>query len=286
MRVSTAARSGWVKVDALLEGAEIRVEIGLAGKILRRGVAALLQLRVDLEAVAGVIDRRAQHLRPAKIAEAALRLPHAFDRAGHAHGAIADQAHALDHLALIVEIHGFCRRERRPFAVIEEIGLAVHVERHETAAADIAGLGIGDGERERDRRGRVDSVAAFLEDLLGRVGAELVRDRDGRCSEHGRLRRRRSSSAKAGMASRAAEGHGSQKRQRQRHRGQSLFVERLHRFPPTQLVTSEPQRGFWRHRLQQRRLFAVRPYQNRRCRSFRDRSMDDILVGSFAPPEA
>ena len=53
------------------------------------------------------------------------------------------------------------------------------MDRHETAAADIARLGIGHGERERDRRGRVDSVAALLEDLLGRVGAELIRDRAG-----------------------------------------------------------------------------------------------------------
>ena len=65
-----------------------------------------------VEELAGILCR-GQHLRPPKIAEAALRLPHAFDRAGHAHGAIAEQAHALDHLALVVEIHVFRCRERR-----------------------------------------------------------------------------------------------------------------------------------------------------------------------------
>ena len=173
-----------------------------------------------------------------------MRLPHAFDRAGHAHGAIAEQAHALDHLALVVEIHVFRCRERRPFAVVEEIGLAVHIDRHETAAADIARLGIGYGERERDRRGRVDSVAALLEDLLGRVGAELIRDRDGRCGKHNRLRRRRSLRER-GNGIETADGDGRQKRQRQRHRGQFIFVECFHRISPTQLVMSEPHRAFW-----------------------------------------
>ena len=36
---------------------------------------------------------------------------------------------------------------------------------HEAAAAEIAGAGQGDGEREAGRHGRIDRVAAALEDV-------------------------------------------------------------------------------------------------------------------------
>jgi hypothetical protein len=107
----------------------------------------------------------------------------------HAHRAIADRAHAFDDVALVIEIHVGRRGLRRALAIVEEVRLAVHVQRHETAAADVARFGIGDRQREGDGDRCVDGIAAFLEDLFGGVGAVFVGDGNRGCGEDG-LRRR------------------------------------------------------------------------------------------------
>ncbi|ABA53282.1 hypothetical protein BURPS1710b_A0298 [Burkholderia pseudomallei 1710b] len=174
---------------ARLQAAEVLIEVRLAAELLRRVDATLRELLVDNEAVARVTDRGRDHLLPLQLAEALLRLPHPGHRAGHADRAIAVQAHALDDVAVLVEIHVLRRGERRALAIVEKVRLAAHVDGHEAAAADVARLRIGDGEREGDRDRGVDRVAALPEDLLGRVGAVLVGDRDGRAVQHDALLR-------------------------------------------------------------------------------------------------
>ena len=61
---------------------EAAVACGMSRRLrFRRIVAPLHQLLVDNEAIARVVDRGRQHLLPFELAEAALRLPHAFDGA-------------------------------------------------------------------------------------------------------------------------------------------------------------------------------------------------------------
>ncbi len=98
-----------LEVDALLEVAEVSIEVGFAREVFSRVVTPLLQLLAHFEAVRGVLDGRRQHLLPLQLAETTLRFPHAFDRARHAHRAITEEAHVLDDVALVVEIHVPCR---------------------------------------------------------------------------------------------------------------------------------------------------------------------------------
>ncbi len=86
----------------------------------------------------------------------------------------ADQAEILDHLAFLVQVHGLARGLRRHLAVVEEVRLAVDVQGHEAAAADVAGFGVGDRQGEGGGDRGVDRVAAGLEDLRGDFGAVLI----------------------------------------------------------------------------------------------------------------
>ena len=71
-------------------------------------------------------------------------------------------------------------------AVVDEVGVAgVHADEHEAAAAEVAGLGKDDGEGEPDGDGRVDRIAAGLQDFDAGVGGVVV-DAD----HHGVLRGR------------------------------------------------------------------------------------------------
>ncbi len=67
------------------------------------------------------------------------------------------------------------RGEGRLLAEIEEGLSAVgELQRHEAAAAEIAGRRIDDGERIADRDRGVDGVAAALEDVDADLGREVL----------------------------------------------------------------------------------------------------------------
>lgn len=133
-----------VRLEERLAGlhvAEVVAEVGLAVE-QGDGVLAVLELLVgDLEALLRVADGRGQQLAPGQLAEPLVGFPEAHHGARHAGGLGADQAEVLDHLALVVQVHGLARGLRRHLAVVEEVRLAVHVQGHEAAAADVAGLG-------------------------------------------------------------------------------------------------------------------------------------------------
>ena len=80
----------------------------------------------------------------------------------------------------------------RGLAIVDG-GVAValgEVDHHEAAAADIAGARIGDGERKADRDGRIDRVAAAVENLDADAGgAPLLRHHHAVARKDG-LRRR------------------------------------------------------------------------------------------------
>ena len=97
-------------------------------------------------------DGRYQQFRPGHRTEALVRGP---------------EAGVADGIALLIEIHVSRGGGRRGLAVVEKGGLAVHVQRHEPATADIAGIRQGHGEHERRRDCRVYRIAAVLEDAGG-----------------------------------------------------------------------------------------------------------------------
>ena len=116
----------------------------------------------------------------------------AHDRARHADGEIAVGARPSTDIALVVEIHGLGRGKRRAFAEIEEGRLAVlQPDRHEAAAADIAGGGIDDRQRIADGDGRIDRVAALLQHLDADIGRQMLRGDDHAMLGLHRLRRGR-----------------------------------------------------------------------------------------------
>ena len=181
---------GLTERRAALEARKIGVEIGLAGKILRRRVASLLQPRIDLKAVGRITDRGREHLLPLQLAEALLRLPHAVHGAGHRHRAMTDDAHARHQVALVVAVHVAGRLLWRALAVVEKVRLAVHEQRHEAAPADIARIRPRHGQGEGNGHGGIHRVAAGGENLLRRVGAITIGHGNRRRIEHGFGRRR------------------------------------------------------------------------------------------------
>ncbi len=116
-----------LEVDALFQIAEIGVEICLAFEVLLCIFAALCKLFVDFETVARIFDCGRQYLLPFQLAETVLCFPHACHGSWHTRCVIAEKALALDDIALIVEKHVARRSQRCTLAIVDEIGLAVHV---------------------------------------------------------------------------------------------------------------------------------------------------------------
>ncbi|MCY1541422.1 hypothetical protein D9M68_771130 [compost metagenome] len=170
---------------ACLHGAEVVTEVGFAVE-QGDGVLAVLELLVgDLEAFLGITDGRGDQLAPGQLAEALVRLPQAHHRAGHAGGLGADQAEVLDDFALVILVHGLAGCLGGDFPVVEEVRLAVHVQGHEAAAADVAGFGVGHGQGEGGGDRGIHRVAAGLEHLGGDLGAVFVRRGDGTAFQRG-----------------------------------------------------------------------------------------------------
>ena len=159
---------------AHLHAAEIVVEVGAVLEQPLGIFAVLVLLGGDLEAVLRVAHRRGQQLGPGQLAELLVRLPQAHHRARHPGGPGAHQAEVLDDLAFVVQVHVAAGRLGRHFTVVEEVGFAIHVQGHETAAADVAGLGVGNGQGEGSGHRGVHCVAALLEDVGGDLCTILI----------------------------------------------------------------------------------------------------------------
>ncbi|MOA01200.1 hypothetical protein D3C78_1205910 [compost metagenome] len=164
----------------LLEGladfhvAEIIIEVGAVLEQAQSIFTVLILLGSDLETVLGVAHGRGDQLSPWQLAELLMRLPQAHHRTRHASGAGTDQAQVLDDLALFIQVHVAAGSLGRHFAVVEEVGFAVHVQGHETAAADVAGFGVGHGQGEGGGDSGVDRVTAFLENFGGHLCTILI----------------------------------------------------------------------------------------------------------------
>ncbi|MNO95125.1 hypothetical protein D3C76_867590 [compost metagenome] len=164
----------------LLEGladfhvAEIIIEVGAVLEQAQSIFTVLILLGSDLETVLGVAHCRGDQLSPWQLAELLMRLPQAHHRTRHASGAGTDQAQVLDDLALFIQVHVAAGSLGRHFAVVEEVGFAVHVQGHETAAADVAGFGVGHGQGEGGGDSGVDRVTAFLENFGGHLCTILI----------------------------------------------------------------------------------------------------------------
>ena len=96
-----------------------------------------------------------------------MRQGEAAHGAGHADREARIARFARIGLAALVEEHVVGRRGRRRLAIIDGDRLAAlgEVHEHEAAAAEIARPRQGHGQGEADRHGRIDGVAAALEDL-------------------------------------------------------------------------------------------------------------------------
>ena len=122
------------------------------------------------EAFAGELDGGRDDVGPFGLAVFALRIFETAGGAGDAGGAPAGERVAGG-VAVLVEIHVAGSGEGGAFAEVDEGGAAVgETDEHEAAAAEIAGAGVGDGEGKAHRCGRIDGVAAGLQNGHAGVG--------------------------------------------------------------------------------------------------------------------
>ena len=137
------------------------------------------------ETVFGQVDGRRQQILPFQAPQALLRLPHAGHRSGNAGRQRTRQAPAFDDLAARIQVHVTVRSRRGGFAIVDERAPAVDPGQHEAAAAEVAGLRIGDCQRKGGRDSRVDRVSTFRQHVAGHLGAECIRGCDGRLRRGG-----------------------------------------------------------------------------------------------------
>ena len=112
----------------------------------------------------------------------AVLLAHVFKtmhRAGNGDGQMPTDAEICDHIALLIEKHVGLRRERRSFPEVDKCFLPIgELNRHEAAAAEIAGRWIGHRERVTHRNGGVDRGSAALEHVDADLRREMLRGDD------------------------------------------------------------------------------------------------------------
>jgi len=118
---------------------------------------------------------------------------------------MAVHAFIADGLPLCVEKHIGARRERRFLAKVDESVSAVgQVDRHETAAAEIAAAGVRDGERVTHGYRRVHGISALTQNRGAHIGGQVL------CGHDHAVRRFqcRRSSGMRGCAREYRRGHG------------------------------------------------------------------------------
>ena len=126
------------------------------------------------KAVFGIADGRLHHFGPFEFAKFFVRFPQAQYRTRHACGFGTDHAHVFDDFAFFIQIHVFGGGFGCDFAVVDEVGFAIHVYRHETTAADVACFRIGHRQGKRSGHGRIHGIAAFFEDVFHHFGAVAI----------------------------------------------------------------------------------------------------------------
>ena len=121
--------------------------------------------RIDHESVAREVDRGLDHIGKRELAEASMRLDHAGDRARNARREMTGET-PIGEVSVRVEIHVPTRARRGHLAVVDGLHRSVvEAYHHETAAAEIAGLGVDHRERETHRDGRIHRVTAAAENV-------------------------------------------------------------------------------------------------------------------------
>ena len=99
----------------------------------------------------------------------------ASNRSGDADGFVAEGGKAGDDVLLGVKVHVGAGGSGSALAIVEEVGCAGMVaDEHEASAAEVACLGKHDGEGETYGHGRIDGVAALLEDCKPGVRCVMV----------------------------------------------------------------------------------------------------------------
>ena len=184
---------------ALVEKDRRRRRVGAQGSGRRCehvGIALL-----EHEALLGEADRRRDQLgafhRPV-LRECGFEAGH---RARHRDGQMAGGGRLPDHVASGVEVHVRGGGQRCLLAEVEESLLAVgELQRHEAAAAEVAGGRVHHRQRVADRDRGVDRVAAFPQHLDTSLGGEMLGRHD-----HAVLRGHRRRRGRGGLAAGAGE---------------------------------------------------------------------------------
>jgi hypothetical protein len=103
---------------------------------------------------------------------------------------VAEARPLLVDLAFVVQVHVSIGARRCHLAIIDGDCLAApgHVNHHESAAADVAGAWQGDRQRESHRHGRINSIAALLEDVDTDAGGRGLLGRDHAVTREDRMK--------------------------------------------------------------------------------------------------
>ena len=212
------------------EGLAAGEEEGLRGGVVLQALLvvgrALGEGGVDGEALLRQLDRGGEELGPRELLrpELLVRLRQPGDAARHAGGEVPEPRVSARLRGLVLE-RVVRRGERRGFAEVQRVRLAVHARDHEPAPAHVPRARVHHRQRERRRHRRVHRVAPRLEHVepdlrpQGRVGHDHAvlpadgrgvvgparRERDGRRGRGDGGRRGRGLRGRGG---RAAEGEG------------------------------------------------------------------------------
>ena len=131
---------------------------------------------VWIESIGRQSDSRCNDIGPRECSKALVCRPESGDCTGNACSQATDESRLFDQFPVLIEVHVTVRRKRRPFPVIEKRVFAIHMDQHESAAADIARV------RNRDRQGesgcdsRVHRVATGTKNIFAYLCRKLVRD--------------------------------------------------------------------------------------------------------------
>ena len=144
-------------------------------EVSRCGLENLDIALVQRKAFFGQRNGRAQQCGAIHRAIFLARVFHPGHAAGHADGQVALGAQALDHVALLVQVHVGGRGQRCFFAEIEKRLAAVRqLHGHETAAREIARGRIHHGQCITHGHSGVDRVAAALEHVDSDPGGQVL----------------------------------------------------------------------------------------------------------------
>ena len=179
------ARSGCLRTlpgaGGLPSGRKLAREAGKSASRVLSSLMDSVAVRVHHEAVGRQANRRVDDRAPGQFAEPLVRLHEAGHRAGHPGGKGPGDA-LVGWLPVGVQVHVAGGRAWGRLAVVEGAdGPVLLADHHESAAPDVAGLGVHHRQREPDRHGGVHRVATLLQDVPSHFAG------DGTSRHHHRL---------------------------------------------------------------------------------------------------